>query len=135
MSLHAYISAKLQKCTYTYTFQSSFQVKRTPQAVKHEVLFLFTEIMIMGRLLIDKHLFLCSSLQNTMLCPQNTFTIVHNLYTKMFASHNLHHMYGFSDIVNMLGNAPGTVLYLRYAALESHETLDTTLDKKKLKVL
>ncbi len=40
----------------------------------------------------------------------------------MFASHNQHHMYGFPDMVNMLGSTPGTALHLYYGALTSHNT-------------
>ncbi len=36
-----------------------------------------------------------------------------NLYILIFASRNHLHMFGFSDIVNLLNSAPGTAVYLR----------------------
>ncbi len=42
----------------------------------------------------------------------------------MFTSDNQLHVYGFYDLVNLLGSAPGTALHMRYIALrfESCET-------------
>ncbi len=47
-----------------------------------------------------------------MFWPQYTFKIapgLKNYDILMFASHNKLHMYGFSDMVSLLGNAPGTL--------------------------
>lgn len=54
----------------------SFPMKITPIVVKHpQLLFLLTQIMITGWILINKDLFPHSSLLNAVLWPQTTFTI------------------------------------------------------------
>ncbi len=105
----AYMSAKFQKCTCTvHIIHCSFQLKWKLVAVKHQQP-LSHKFQVQDRLIINKDLF-CVSLHNNMLWPQNTFSIVHDLKnnTSDFASHNRLHMYGFSDVVNLLVSSPGT---------------------------
>jgi len=42
----------------------------------------------------------------------NIFTVVHDVKTLTFASHNQLQMYDSSDVVNLLGSSPGTTLHL-----------------------
>ncbi len=68
-----------------------------------------TPIIFINLISMNKYLFLCGSLHNTMLWLQNTFNIIPS-YTLMIVSHNQLYIYGFSDVVNLLSSSPGTAL-------------------------
>ncbi len=50
-----------------------------------------------------------------------------------FASHNQLCMYGFSDVVNLLGNTPGTAPHLQCGAL-GYESVEIWVTIKKLRL-
>lgn len=121
----AYISAKLQKCTFTmHIIHSSFQLKWRLVAVKHQQP-LSHKLQVQGRLLINKDLFCVFPCTAICFVLKTLFTYisVHDLKknTSDFASHNRLHVYGFSDVVNLPVSSPGTALHYK-----SHETWVTS---------
>ncbi len=114
METTACISAHLQKPTDTYSIlHCIFQVKQTLEAV-----LLFPQIKITGA---DNQLiktYFCV-VHCTILCS-NIKTLLPYCINKcilMFASHNQLHIYGFSDIVNLLSSSPGIALHLNVEPL------------------
>lgn len=123
-----YISVKLPKCTF---ISNSLQFSAGINGKHQQLSFLFTQIMITEA---DYQLI------KTYLCAVPCAVLWYDVkkifirISKLTFSYLLYFtscMYGFSDLVNLLGSAPGTALHLWCGALgyEACETWVMILDK------